>query len=69
VNGKKFGLVFEEHREDIDEVLDTHTPVLTEERELFIDKGGQMNVLIEGDNLAVTGHSFWYCKQYFNHSF
>lgn len=52
VNGKKYGLVFEEHREEIDEVLDTHTPVLTEDTGLFIDNGGQMNVLIEGDNLA-----------------
>ena len=52
VNGKKYGLVFEEHREEIDEVLDTHTPVLTEDKNLFIDNGGQMNFLIEGDNLA-----------------
>ena len=52
VNGKKYGLVFEEHREEIDEVLDTHTPVLTEEKDLFIDNVGQMNFLIEGDNLA-----------------
>ena len=52
VNGKKYGLVFEEHREEIDEVLDTHTPVLTESKDLFIDNGGQMNFLIEGDNLA-----------------
>ena len=52
VNGKKYGLVFEEHREEIDEVLDTHTPVLTENADLFIDNGGQMNFLIEGDNLA-----------------
>lgn len=52
VNGKKYGLVFEEHREEIDEVLDTHTPVLTENRDLFINNGGQMNFLIEGDNLA-----------------
>ena len=52
VNGKKYGLVFEEHREEIDEVLDTHTPVLTEDADLFIDHGGQMNVLLEGDNLA-----------------
>lgn len=52
VNGKKYGLVFEEHREEIDEVLDTHTPVLTENPDLFIDNGGQMNFLIEGDNLA-----------------
>lgn len=53
VNGKKYGLVFEEHREEIDEVLDTHTPVLTENTNLFIDNGGQMNYLIEGDNLAL----------------
>lgn len=52
VNGKKYGLIFEEHREEIDEVLDTHTPVLTEDKDLFIDNGGQMNFLIEGDNLA-----------------
>lgn len=36
----------------MDEVLDTHTPVLTEDKDLFIDNGGQMNFLIEGDNLA-----------------
>ena len=52
VNGKKYGLVFEEHREEIDAVLDTHTPVLTEDADLFIDHGGQMNFLLEGDNLA-----------------
>lgn len=52
VNGKKYGLVFEEHREDIDEVLDTHTPVLSEYSELFINNGGNMNFVIEGDNLA-----------------
>lgn len=52
VNGKKYGLVFEEHREEIDEVLDTHMPVLTEDIDSFIDNGDQMNFLIEGDNLA-----------------
>ncbi|MCI8941057.1 MAG: site-specific DNA-methyltransferase [Lachnospiraceae bacterium] len=52
MNGKKYGLVFEEHREEIDEILDTHTPVLTEEKDLFINNGGQINFLIEGDNLA-----------------
>ena len=52
VGAKKYGLVFEEHREEIDEVLATHTPVLTEDGSLFIDHGGQMNFLIEGDNLA-----------------
>ena len=52
VGGKKYGLVFEEHREEIDEILATHTPVLTEDGSLLIDKGGQMNFLLEGDNLA-----------------
>lgn len=52
VNGKKYGLIFEEHREGIDAVLAEHTPVLTEEAELLIDNGGEMNFLLEGDNLA-----------------
>lgn len=52
VEGKKYGLVFEQHREAIDEILKTHTPVLTEQPDLFIDHGGEMNFLIEGDNLA-----------------
>ena len=52
IKGKKYGLVFEEHRETIDEILATHTPVLSEDTNLFIDNGGQMNFLIEGDNLA-----------------
>ena len=52
IKGKKYGLVFEEHREGIDEVLATHTPVLSEDADLFINNGGQMNFLIEGDNLA-----------------
>ena len=52
LNTKKFGLVFEEHRESIDDTLETHTPVLTENIKLFIDNGGQVNFLIEGDNLA-----------------
>jgi adenine-specific DNA-methyltransferase len=51
ISTKKFGLVFEEHREAIDQTLETHTPVLTEDKGLFIDNGGQMNFLIEGDNL------------------
>ncbi len=52
IKGKKYGLVFEEHRESIDEVLNKHTPVFTEEKELFIDNKGLINFLIEGDNLA-----------------
>lgn len=52
IGTKKYGLVYEEHREEIDEILSTHTPVLTEDTSLFIEGGGQMNFLIEGDNLA-----------------
>ena len=52
IKGKKYGLVFEKHRESIDEVLENNLPVLSEDESLFIDGGGQMNFLIEGDNLA-----------------
>jgi len=52
INVKKFGLVFEEHRETIDDTLEANTPVLTENKKLFIDNGDQINFLIEGDNLA-----------------
>ena len=52
LRAKRFGLVFEEHREKIDEVLSTHLPFFKEEEELFINNGGEMNFLIEGDNLA-----------------
>ncbi|MBO1511540.1 site-specific DNA-methyltransferase [Metabacillus bambusae] len=52
INGKKFGLVFEEHKEDIDEKLEENVPVICEEKDLFINNGGDMNFLIEGDNFA-----------------
>lgn len=52
INGRKYGLVYEEHREGIDEILSTHAPFLSEDKNLFIDHCGQMNFLIEGDNLA-----------------
>lgn len=52
IKGKKYGLVFEEHRESIDEMLENNLPVLVEDESLFIDNGGRMNFLIEGDNLA-----------------
>lgn len=52
LGSRKFGLVFEEHREAIDEMLETHTPVLTEDTNLFINRGGEVNFLLEGDNLA-----------------
>lgn len=52
IKSKKYGLVFEEHRESIDEIMENNVPVLQEDESLFINNGGQMNFLIEGDNLA-----------------
>ena len=52
INRKKYGLVFEEHREKIDDLLSTHIPILAEEPDLAINNGGEQNFLIEGDNLA-----------------
>lgn len=52
VNGKKYGLIFERHRETVDELLTSHVPVLTEDAALYLDNGGQANFIIEGDNLA-----------------
>lgn len=51
VKAKKYGLVFEEHREGIDKKLTNNTPVFVEESDLFLDNGGQLHFLIEGDNL------------------
>lgn len=52
VRQKKYGLVFEKHKERIDVTLENHLPVLTENKMRFIDNGGELNFLIEGDNLA-----------------
>jgi adenine-specific DNA-methyltransferase len=52
LKGKSYGLVFEEHREEIEELLEKYTPVLVEDESLRIDNGGIVNCLIEGDNLA-----------------
>ncbi len=52
VDGKKYGLVFEEHEEAVDVLCHDNVPVLKEIEELKIDNGGTQNFLIEGDNLA-----------------
>ena len=52
VNGKKYGLIFEEHQEQIDSLQATSAPVLAEDPKRFIDNGGNMHFLIEGDNLS-----------------
>ena len=54
---RKYGLVFEQHREAIDELLETHLPVLTELPELAVEPAGGASrpmdhFLLEGDNLA-----------------
>ncbi len=50
---KKFGLVFEEHTEEVDEKLLTHIPVLCadSERRICKDSALPWNYIIEGDNL------------------
>ena len=60
IAGKRYGLVFEEHKEPIEAELEKHEPTLIEDEALFIDnskggagKGGRCNLIIEGDNLAV----------------
>lgn len=52
INGKKYGLVFEEHQEEIEKLLVSRRPVLVEDKELYLNRGGEINELIEGDNLA-----------------
>lgn len=52
VRTKKYGLVFERHKERIDVELERNLPVLTEDRKRFVGDGGELNFLIEGDNLA-----------------
>jgi len=57
VREKKFGLVFEEHRERVDAELEENIPVLEEVKKRFITPRGDAearspNFLIEGDNLA-----------------
>lgn len=50
---KKFGLVFEEHTEEVDELLKDNIPVLRadSERRICKDENLPWNFLIEGDNL------------------
>lgn len=52
IKGKKYGLVFEEHKESIDDVMVENIPVLIEDNESLISKGDNYNFLIEGDNLS-----------------
>ena len=50
---KKYGLVFEEHSEKVDEMLKDNIPVFSEDKDkcLYLSKEKKLNFLIEGDNL------------------
>lgn len=50
---KKYGLVWEEHSEEVDELLAENIPILTAdpERRLCKDESLPWNFIIEGDNL------------------
>lgn len=50
---KKYGLVWEEHSEEVDDMLKESIPILTEdpERRLCKDDNAPWNFIIEGDNL------------------
>lgn len=52
IRARRYGLVYEEHREEIEELLERCIPVLREEQTLAVDGGGVRHKLIEGDNLA-----------------
>lgn len=49
---KQFGLVFEEHKEEVDFLLDDNLPIVIENKDLSIENDGPLNFIIEGDNLG-----------------
>uniref|UniRef100_UPI003FEF9B7C DNA methyltransferase n=1 Tax=Eubacterium sp. TaxID=142586 RepID=UPI003FEF9B7C len=54
LTAKKYGLVWEEHEEEVDVKMQTHIPVFTEveDKEIVGDsENKQYNFLLEGDNL------------------
>ncbi len=54
LTSKKYGLVWEQHEEEVDVKMQTHIPVFTEdnEREIVCNSiNGDYNFLLEGDNL------------------
>ncbi len=54
LTAKKYGLVWEEHEEEVDLKMQTHIPVFTEVKEKEIvdsSDSDECNFLLEGDNL------------------
>ena len=61
LNGKKYGLVWEEHKKNVDVKMKDNIPIFTEvkDKEILTDKGAEYNFLIKGDNL----HSLYLLKK------
>lgn len=54
LTAKKYGLIWEEHQEEVDKKMETHIPVFSEvpEYEVMEDEHNTtFNFLLEGDNL------------------
>jgi len=53
LNEKKYGLVWEEHSEKVDEMLEHNIPIFVEdeERKIAVNKDEAYNFLLEGDNI------------------
>lgn len=52
LTSKKYGLVWEEHEEEVDVKMKTHIPVFTEVKEIVGNsESDEFNFLLEGDNL------------------
>lgn len=54
LTSKKYGLVWEEHEEEVDMIMKTHIPVFTEDKDKEIvgnPDSDEFNFLLEGDNL------------------
>lgn len=53
LNEKKYGLVWEEHSEKVDEMLEQNIPIFTEDkkRKITVNNSEVYNFLLEGDNL------------------
>ena len=49
----KYGLIFEEHSEEIERILEENEVEFVEQCKLAIKNGERLNILIEGENLAV----------------
>ena len=53
IRDKKYGLVWEEHSEHVDEMLRDNIPIFTEdvEKKITAVADGKYNFILEGDNL------------------